>query len=117
MARTELELATNVLRSLNVVDAMESGSAADTLYVMERYRDVHAELADDSYRLAYWPIDQIPSHIFEPLTNLIALSVAPAFGIPAMAENVDAARKTVLQRIRRHSQVRSAEMPGTYEDF
>ena len=117
MARTEEQLVNNVLLSIGVLDAYESASAADYSYVVGRYRDIHAELADDNYALAYWRVDAIPETIFEPLTQLVAMSVMPAFGLRAMAEQLEGSRRIVLARIRRHAQTRSANVPYESADF
>lgn len=113
--RTKVELGTNVMRALGLVNAGESPSAADLSYVSGRYEDLLAELVDDD--LAYWSSDAIPSVIFEPLTQLVALSVGEAFGLPAMVENLEEGRRVLKRRLRRHTSKKSSGVAIEFEDF
>lgn len=113
--RTQRSLAENVLRALGLLDALDSPSAEDSSYVVARYNDILAEMSEDN--LAYWPADVIPLVVFEPLTLLVALSVSPAYGKPMTIENLEQARMAVKRRIRRHTQLRSAQMPVLIDDF
>ena len=113
--RTQRSLAENVLRSLALIDATESPSADDNDYIVARYNDILAEMAEDN--LAYWPADAIPLVIFEPLTLFVALSVSMAFGIPMNGQNLEQGRMILQRRIRRHTQLRTAQMPVLVDDF
>ena len=113
--RTKIDLATNVMRALGLVNADESPDPRDTSYVSGRYEDVLEELTDDE--LVYWTSNAIPSVIFEPLTQLVALSVGEAFGLPAMSENLDEGRRLLKRRLRRHAGKKSAGTAAEFEDF
>ena len=76
--RTELELATNVPLHFNIIAAEESPSASDSTYVIGRYRDLFNEMTLNDE--TYWSIGQVPAEIFEPLTQMVALTVEKAFG-------------------------------------
>jgi len=119
--RTELELATNVLLHFNIIAAEESPSASDSTYVIGRYRDLFNEMTLNDE--TYWSIGQVPAEIFEPLTQMVALTVEKAFGKAAAMPPADYARsldeglRILRRRLRRTVNVRSAEMPTYAEDF
>lgn len=114
-SRTKLELAVNILRHLAIVDAQETPAAIDTQYVIARYEDCLAELADND--LSYWPSDQIPVVIFEPLTQLVALSCGPAFGIAVSPQDMENGGIMYRRRLRRHGGKKSSGLPAETENF
>lgn len=114
--RTRRDLATNVMRSLGLVDATAMPSAADLQFVIDRATDVLAEMVDDD--MVYWDDpDLIPAQIYDALTKLVGLTVAPAFGVPVAAESEDNAREIFLRRIRSHTGKKRSRLPVEVEDF
>jgi hypothetical protein len=113
--RTPTELAKNVLLHLNICDAQSSPSAADNDYLIARYRDIYEELSED--HIAYWPADEIPRVVFEPLTQYMALCVSKPFGVSVAASEMEEGLRIFRRRLRRHTHRRSAELPATFEDF
>lgn len=113
--RTRTQLATAVLRHLGLVNAEEAPSATDMAYVKERYDGILAEMDDQN--MVYWDDDAVPYIIYEPLVQLVALSVGTAYGIPSLAENIEAARLNYMRRIRRHTQKKSDGNSVRVEQF
>ncbi|MBK8467831.1 MAG: hypothetical protein IPL32_18625 [Chloracidobacterium sp.] len=113
--RTRTQFATAVLRHLGLVDAQASAPAADVAYVNERYEAILAEMDDQS--MAFWEDDAIPAVIYEPLLQFVGLSVGTAFGVPSLAENIEAARMAYMRRIRRHTQKKSNGTPVMVDQF
>lgn len=99
--RTQQELATAVLRSLGLLDALHDPDAQDKAYIIARYEDIMAELRFEE--VGYWENNAIPLEIFEPLVELVGLTVSGAFGMSAMAENIEGARRVLKGRLRRHT--------------
>lgn len=114
--RTKIQLALAVLQHLAVVGAEGNMAAADADYVSRRYEDLWEEMTDDN-SMAYWDRDDIPSVVFEPLIHLVAISVASAFGKPSNVKMIDEEMRICKRRIRRHTGVKTAELPSTFEDF
>ena len=119
--RTELELATNVLLHFNIIAAEETPSPTDSAYVIGRYRDLFNEMALNDE--TYWNVDKVPAEIFEPLTQMVALTAEKAFGKAAAmppaqyAASLDEGLRILRRRLRRTVNVRSAETPTYAEDF
>ena len=114
--RTKTQLATAVLQHLGVAGAEGNVSATDAAYVSARYEDLWEEMNDDN-AMAYWDRDEIPSVVFEALTHLVAISVASAFGFQSNVREIDEEMRVCKRRIRRHTQVKGAELPSPFEDF
>lgn len=119
--RTDLELATNVLLHLNVIAAEETPAPSDSNYVIKRYNDLFNEMASNDE--TYWTIDAVPSEIFEPITQMVALIVEKPFGKAApmapsdYAASLDEGLRIMRRRLRRTVNVRSAETATHFEDF
>lgn len=113
--RTPLELATNVLLHLNIIAAEETPSPSDSNYVIKRYRDFYDEMAVDDG--LYWAADDVPAAIFEPLTQMVALLVMPAFGKPVDPQTMDEGLRILRRRLRRTVNIRSADTATHFEDF
>ena len=113
--RTKTELAQNVGLHLNLIDAEGSLESRDHDYIVKRYLDLWAEFEDD--KMAYWDADAIPAVVFEALTQIMALSVGPAFGRRVTVRDLDDGLNTFRRRIRRHTRVRSADLPAETESF
>lgn len=113
--RTEAELATGVMRAFGWVDATESPSAEDQSYVISRYRDLHAELADDG--MAYWDVASIPVVVFEPLIQFLGLSCGNAFGKAATLRDLEEGMKIFKRRLGRHTSKKSTDLPTQFEVF
>lgn len=113
--RTATELAANVLLSWGLISADETPSAADSSMIVKRYNNILEELADDN--LAYWDADKIPTIIFEPLTEIMAIVVARAFGKPVSAADMEAGMEIFKRRLRRHAHVLSSGLPTRVENF
>lgn len=107
--KTQAELATQVLRDLNVIDASESADSEDSTYVMGKYASKYEELLDRE--LCYWPLDAIPNAIFIPVCDLVANEVRSTFGELQSPEDKLAREDTVLRQIRRHMQKRASGLP------
>ncbi len=108
-SRTEQDLATAVLRSVGLLDALHDPDAQDKAYIIDRYHDIMAELRFEE--VAYWEDNEVPKEIFEPLVELVGLTISPAFGLPAMAENIEAARRVLKGRLRRHASKPATGLP------
>lgn len=78
MAKTEQDLATEVLIELNVIDGEEQPSAADKQLVIDRYRSRLETLVDEDY--ADWQSNSIPEAAMPGLRLVIAFECARAFG-------------------------------------
>lgn len=113
--RTEAELADNVLRDLGVLDALDTASSSDANYVIGRYRSLYEELADD--QLAYWPVAEIPSVIFEALTQYVVLSVARPYGKMVSAVDLEEGLRVIRRRLRRHAGKKSSGLPAEIEYY
>lgn len=113
--RTKAALAANVLVHLGITNASESPAAIDVQYVSDRYDDCLEELIDDD--LAYWPSNAIPVVMFEPLTQLVSLSVMTAFGLPLSPTEMEEGRRLYKRRIRRHVGKKSSGLAAEFEDF
>lgn len=115
--RTPTELAANVLLHLGVVASDATPSAADSSYVIKRYQDLYEELADPDEHIVYWDQDAIPRVVFEPLTQLVALTVSTPFGFPVTPQQLEAGIEIFKRRLRRHTHKRPAELPVEVDDF
>lgn len=115
--RTPSELATNVLLDLGVIDSHAAPAAADTNYVIKRYQDLFEELADPDEQIVYWELSDIPRAVFEPLTQLMSLTVAKAFGFPQTPQQLEQGMEIFKRRLRRHTHKRPAELPVEVEDY
>lgn len=113
--RTPGELAKNALLALNIVAAEETPSAADSQYVIQRYTDLFEEMmVNDEF---YWPVSEIPASVFEPLTQIMALIIMPAFGEPVTPEEMDDGLRILRRRLRRTVNIKSDELATHFEDF
>jgi hypothetical protein len=78
MAKSEHDLAVEVLIELNVIEGEEEPSAADEQLVIDRYRSRLVTLVDDDY--ADWSANTIPDAAMPGLRLVIAYECARAFG-------------------------------------
>lgn len=115
--RTPSELATNVLLDLGIIPGDATPAAADSNYVIKRYEDLYEELADPEEQIVYWPLGEIPRAVFEPLTQIVSLTVAKAFGFPQTPQQLEQGMDVFKRRLRRHTHKRSAETAVGFEDF
>lgn len=100
--RTTLELSKSVLLTLSVLGSDETPSAADHAYVSSVYRSLYDGLVLEE--LAYWPEAAIPDLVMLPLTDLVALYSARAFGKPFLVgEKLEAEEASIKRRIRKHT--------------
>lgn len=113
--RTPLELATNVLLHLNIIAAEETPAATDSNYVKKRYYDFFDEMSVNDE--IYWSQDTIPAAVFEPLTQMMALIVMPAFGKPVDPGSMDEGLRILRRRLRRTVNTKSDELATQFEDF
>jgi hypothetical protein len=113
--RTPLELATNVLLHLNIIAAEETPSPSDSNYVIKRYRDLFEEMSVNDE--TYWSVNDVPAAIVEPLTQMVALLIMPAFGKPVDPQSMDEGLRILRRRLRRTVNIRSADTATHFEDF
>lgn len=113
--RSALELATNVMTDWGLVSGGETPSSSDTTMIISRYKNVLEELAEDD--LAYWPYDAIPSVIFEPLTQIMALVVGRAFGKQVSFGDLEQGMDLFKRRLRRHAHVPASGLPTRVQNF
>lgn len=95
-SKSKAELATDVLRKLTVVDALETPSAQDSAYVEDQYDHKYAELRDKG--LAYWTntdrsTEEIPLVVFGALVDIMCEDVAGAFGLKTPSDTDDVGRQ------------------------
>lgn len=113
--RTALELATNVLLDWGIIPSDDTASAADVALIIRRYQNILEEFAEDG--LAYWDYNAIPTVIFEPLTQIMALVVARSFGKPVPAADMEAGMQIFKRRLRRHAHVVASGEPTRVENY
>lgn len=113
--RTALDLAANVMSDWGLIGANETPSAADATLIINRYKNILEELAEDN--LAYWTYDAIPSVIFEPLTQIMALVVGRAFGKQVSFSDLEQGMDLFKRRLRRHAHVVASGMPTRVQNF
>lgn len=117
MAYTTTQLATAVLKHLAIADASETPDTADLTYCTDTYAQMWEELASHGTELAYWAYDDIPAPVFLILRDLLALEVMGAFGKPIGPAEKDAQKNAVMMRLRKHTQMQSANRPVTATYF
>lgn len=78
MAKTEHDLAVEVLRELTVIAGDEQPESADEQFVIDRYRSRLITLADENY--ADWSSNAIPEEAMPGLRLVIAYECARPFG-------------------------------------
>lgn len=83
MAKTKNQLVERALLRIGVLDAGESPSAEDNVYVGGEYDALRAKWQDRG--LCYWPntnatTSEIPDVVFDAVANILAGAIAPAFG-------------------------------------
>ncbi len=86
MTRTTTELATEVMRLPNWIDALETPDSADDAYIKRVYTDWFAYASTQDRDIVYWSEATIPNEAFLPLVRIIADLCGPAFGDPAPQE-------------------------------
>lgn len=96
MARTAADLATQVLRELQKLDAIETASAEDSAYVQEISAAYHATLLEMNVNVT-WDYGSIPDKVFIPLAGVLADVVARSYGVNVPADEVEA-RVRALKR-------------------
>lgn len=102
LTSTTSDLATAVLRELNVIDAVESPASIDTTFVTDAYNRKFDELQDRE--LAYWDKTAIPNTIFLIVRDLVMNEVKGAYGEPMSALDKEGQETIILRRLRRHTQ-------------
>lgn len=92
MARSKAALATDVMRKLGILAAVDSPSAEDSSLVEGRYDDKLDELRDKG--LCYWShttrtSEDIPAAVFGALVNIMCEDVAAHFGaqVPTVTDD------------------------------
>lgn len=109
MSKTTAELATAVLRELNVIDATETPDSEDTAYITTLYQDKFEELNDKE--LVYWSRDEIPGPIFLAIRDLIINEARGTYGQPQTPEDKEAREVIILKRVRAHMHKRPSGLP------
>ena len=98
--RTLLQLSKAVADKLTVTDALEQPAAVDHALIVSRYEELMEELRDDD--LCYWPNGAIPLVVFTAVVDLVALHVAPSFGMTiAGVYEIENAEIPIKRRIRK----------------
>jgi hypothetical protein len=111
MPATREQLATAVLEGNGVIGAGETPTANDQAYVMGKYDLKFAELAAHGNEYVYWPINEIPDAVFDPICDLVWLMVSTAFGQSIAADKKDASATLIMRRIRRHVATQGSGLP------
>lgn len=79
-AKTKSQLATAVLKELRLVRRSGGApSAADSVHVQDKYSGLLKELR--ARELAFWDEDQIPEHVFEIMTEVMAGRCSKGLGV------------------------------------
>lgn len=100
MTKTAQELATAVLRDNNKLSAEETISAADSDYIISKYRTKLADWNEEG--LVYWTYDALPDVVFDTVAALVWNEVSSAFGVVAAPEDRMQRETLLLRRLRRH---------------
>jgi hypothetical protein len=106
MTKTAKQLALDIAGGLNMLRPGEPFEADDEAVIIQRYRDLHAELVDR--QVIYWPWDSIPDAVFNRLSEFCQVEVAPRFGaLPIVlaalgVPNKAAAHEMCLRKLRLH---------------
>lgn len=104
--RTPSQLAERVATNMNLLRPGETLSARYASQIEQAYAEAYAELLDD--KLAYWPEAEIPLAVFQRVSWLVCIQVAPAFGalpvvLAAISQpNAEAARGEIREHLARH---------------
>ncbi|MGE3284163.1 MAG: hypothetical protein AB7O13_24730 [Alphaproteobacteria bacterium] len=117
MSRSVTELATDVLRYLNIIDAEEDPDATDTDFVSEAYTNKFAELSSEGRKYTYWKSTEIPEAVFLTVRDLVALEVMAAYGEPISPSDKAAQEEVILKKLRRHVKTPSSGLPNRAEYF
>jgi len=104
LTSTTSDLATAVLREMNIIDAVETPAAIDATFVTDAYNRKFDELQDRE--LAYWDRAEIPNSIFLVVRDLVINEVRGAYGEPMAAAEKEGQEIIILRRLRRHTQRR-----------
>lgn len=117
--KTKLQLATDVLRDLGIIDASETvdETNADVAFVIDKYEDKFQELAAPGLELTYWSQDAIPNAIFNTLVDLIANDVAGAFGQPQSMADKHGTEELIIRKLRRHVSIEASNTPTSADYF
>lgn len=95
MTKNSLEVCTRALRHIGVIDADDPATAADIAYCRDALGSILDELVVDPYNFTIsWTAETVPDVYFRPLALLVAVDVAPHFGVPAEL------RATAIMRLR-----------------
>lgn len=100
---TREELRNAILSDLTVTDAAEAPTAADSVFVLARINQTLEMLASDSYGLIPFDIegDEIPGPYFLPLAQIVAPTLALAYGKGDKMQTLKALAAEGLKELRR----------------
>lgn len=115
MAKTKTELATTVLRTLGIVGAVDSPSAADSAFVVQEYENALPYWGD--LGLVYWPSDEIPEAVYSMLVTLVANRSMNAFGIAQSFDDMLKREDKLLVPLRRHCAKRQSGFPTRVDHY
>ncbi len=107
--KTKAEMATAVMRVMNVIDVTETEAdyAEESAYVQEVYDQVYEDLVDREY--GYWSPNEIPTVVFLPVRDLVVNMCQGAFGAPISPQDADMRQEIILKRLRRHTSVKKSD--------
>jgi len=111
MPSSRQQLATAVLQDNGVLGANETPSAHDQAYVMGKYDLKYAELSAHGNEYVYWPLNEIPDAVFDPICNLVWLMVSTSYGQPMAADKKEALSTSIMRSIRRHVATQPSGLP------
>ncbi len=99
-SRTDVDLATEALRMLNIIGVHEEAAGADGQDALNRWHEKWADLIDDgTVDFAY---DEIPLAMFRACARLLADIIAPTYGRQPAADPDDAAGHPSYVRLYRY---------------
>lgn len=100
---TREELRNAILADLTITDAGEAPSAADAVFCESRVNQTLEMLASDSYALLPFDIegDEIPGPYFLPLAQIVAPTLALAYGKGDKLQTLKALAAEGLMELRR----------------
>lgn len=95
------DLATRVLKDLNLIASDETPSAEDLEWAEETVASVTAQLAAESITIANGSDQALPLEYLVPLSKRIGLDIAPSFGLMSVdqAEVAKPVLNTTLRRM------------------
>ena len=97
---TRLDIIQLAFRRLGIVADDEAITSDQESYGGTVLDSVYAEIADECYPL--WSLSDVPAATTHPLSNLLAVELAPAYSRPAPATRGQAWRR-VMATVRRNN--------------